>query len=1074
MQWKIHRAVGLVIAVAICICCLPITDITVQAQTKRIIVGHHDYPGFIEKDNDGKMTGYAVDYLDKMADNTGWKYRYVAGSWDDLLNQLADGRIDLLCSAQYTEERDKRFDYAAMPLGYESAVIYVRSNDTRYYYNDYTAFRGMRVGIMNGSYQNEIFRQYADKHGFYYETVSYDTDTEMFTALDSGEIDAVLTGGLSMRKDYKAVCEFSSDPFYFIVREGNTELLDEINEAMIQLRIRYPHYTADLYDKYYGSSLEDTAPIFTREEAEYIATVGTIKVGNQAGRFPLCDIDEKGSLYGIQVDILKLISDMSGLTFENEVVEDGVHAVDYMSEPGTRIFNGLPLSDFATFSPNIILSDSLFADSITFVGRRGSSLNSDDHVKLVIPKGYVNGDKVLRASYTNADIEFCDTKEDCLKAVVNEEADFALLDTYMANDMLQKPYFDSLMTMDSYSVEQNLVIATLENEDPRLKSIINKCVDRIGSSSRNNLITKYTVTSQYQLTFRDYLYKYRVWFLWIVILVLCLIAVLVVALIMRERHAKRIDVTNRQLAVAVEKANAANVAKSQFLAQMSHEIRTPMNAIIGLTNIAQTNLADQDRTADSLRKIDGASKLLLGIINDVLDMSAIESKKMKLANMEFDFTQLLSSITAVFYQQCKQKDIHFELNMRGVTEEVLIGDSLRVNQILMNLLSNAVKFTPGGGSITVTVTQASISNETAQMRFVVADNGCGMTEELQQRLFHPFEQEDATTARKHGGSGLGLAITKSLVDLMQGMISVDSTKGEGTVFTVDIPFGVVKTQIPIQKKTFEDVRALIVDDDEEACQYAAFLMERLGVEHTYVLTGEEALENMGEAEDEGKPYNLCIVDWNMPKMDGRELTEEIRKIFGGETIVIIASAYDCNEIEQAGQMAGADYFVPKPLFQSTIFNILMKISNKNHKNVPIVENSITNKTFSGKKALIAEDVTLNMEVAVELLKMMGVSCVCAEDGAIAVDIFRRSSKHEFDIIFLDINMPNMDGYEAARQLRALDREDIKTIPIYAMTANAFSEDIAASLDAGMNGHISKPIEPDILYKTLEKAFRETD
>lgn len=539
-----------------------------------------------------------------------------------------------------------------------------------------------------------------------------------------------------------------------------------------------------------------------------------------------------------------------------------------------------------------------------------------------------------------------------------------------------------------------------------------------------------------------------------------------------QHEEAELEKKNKQLNIAVDKANEANRAKSQFLAQMSHEIRTPMNAIIGLTNIAENDLTDQEKTLDYLKKIEGSSKLLLGIINNVLDMSAIESNKMKLAEMEFNFNALLSSITTIFYHQCQEKGIKFEMRMKGVTEEVLIGDSLRVNQILMNLLSNAVKFTSEGGEVSLSVIQASSSNDTVQIRFVVSDTGCGISDDLKKRLFNPFEQEDATTAREHGGSGLGLAITKNLVQMMHGLISVDSKLEQGTVFTVDIPFGVVHTHIPNGDKIFTDIYALIVDDDKESCEYAGLLLEKLGVEYDYATSGEEALEVIKEAEDKGKPFNLCIVDWKMPKMNGLDITQNIRNIFGNDSVVIIASAYDQDEVKDEGKSAGADFFIPKPLFQSSVFNILSKISKNGYSRIKEKDTKIDKKTFARKKALLAEDVALNMEVAIELLKKAGIESTCAEDGAVAVDIFKESKENEFDIILLDINMPNMNGYEAARTIRSLDRKDAKTIPICAMTANAFAEDIAASLDAGMNGHISKPIEPDILYKTLGKVFEK--
>jgi len=558
--------------------------------------------------------------------------------------------------------------------------------------------------------------------------------------------------------------------------------------------------------------------------------------------------------------------------------------------------------------------------------------------------------------------------------------------------------------------------------------------------------------------------------LWAVLFLFLILATMLIDnIVIRLRSTKEIKQKNKQLADMVIHADAANTAKSQFLAQMSHEIRTPMNAIIGLTSIARAEVDSPEKVGDYLSKIDGSARLLLSIINDVLDMSAIEGGKLKIDTAAFDFRRMLTNITTIFYTQAKQKSIQFEVHMDGVTEETIIGDELRVNQVLINLLSNAVKFTPSGGRIDLTVLQSGCSQGKVQLRFCVSDTGCGMSADMMGRLFRPFEQESASTARKHGGSGLGLSITKNLVEMMGGSISVESTVGRGSVFTVDLPFGAPPEKQAAGVKGFSDIRTLVVDDDEESCRYSGILLKRLGVRHDYVTTGEAALEALGEAEDRKDPYHLCIIDWKMPDMDGVEVTAKIREIFGTDTIVIIVSAYDRSEVEASGRAAGANYFISKPLFQSTLFNALMQISGGNYAGLA-AENDTQAYDFKGKHVLIAEDVTLNMEVAVKLLNMVGIEVTCAEDGRQAVNIYEGSPVGYYDCVLMDINMPVMDGYEAAQIIRRCDRADAKTLPIYAMTANAFATDVTAALNAGMNGHIAKPIETAVLYKTLQSAF----
>ena len=550
--------------------------------------------------------------------------------------------------------------------------------------------------------------------------------------------------------------------------------------------------------------------------------------------------------------------------------------------------------------------------------------------------------------------------------------------------------------------------------------------------------------------------------------IMMLIVVLIIRAVYERRRSEELEEKNHQLALAAAASEEANGAKSRFLAQMSHEIRTPMNAIIGLTSIAKTEIDSPEKTNEYLTKIQSSSKLLLGIINDILDMSAIERGKLKLERAPFDFKKQLSGIVTMFYQQAKQKQIEFHLHMNGVTEEHLQGDELRVTQIMMNLLSNAMKFTPIGGKIDFTVTQSSRTLDKVYMRFTVKDTGCGMNEDMLNRLFLPFEQQDASTARKHGGSGLGLSITKNLVEMMGGSIRAESTVGEGSLFVVDIPF-LSCEECLVESSNFEDIRTLIIDDEEDACKYCGLLLERLGIRYDYVLDGESALEALGEAEEQGDPYRLCIIDWMMPVMNGGEVTRQIKSVFGEESVIVIASAYDISEMQEAGREAGASYFISKPMFQSSLYNVLVRIAGK------IVEPEYTDADkkydFTGRHFLVAEDVELNMEVAVRMLEMTGAKVSRAENGKIALEIYEKEPEGYFDCIFLDINMPEMDGYDAVRAIRNSTKGDAHSVPVFAMTANAFAEDIAAAMDAGMNGHIAKPIEMHILYETIEEYLR---
>ena len=514
---------------------------------------------------------------------------------------------------------------------------------------------------------------------------------------------------------------------------------------------------------------------------------------------------------------------------------------------------------------------------------------------------------------------------------------------------------------------------------------------------------------------------------------------------------------------ALEAANKATVAKSEFLSRMSHEIRTPMNAIVGLNAIARNHISEPVKVEDYLGKIDASAKVLLNIINDVLDMSAIASNKLKIAKVEFDLKAVLNAISTIYYTQCEQKGVRFIMDV-DVKNELLIGDSLRVNQILMNLVSNAFKFTDRGGTIAVRVKEDRREEDTVFLQFQVSDTGVGMGPEMLKRLFKPFEQESASTAKKYGGSGLGLSISKNLVSLLRGDIAVESEKGKGTTFTVELPFKTTgRSSEPIDTEKLKKVRMLVVDDEKSAREYTGMLLERIGVKYDLAISGVEALEKIRAAKATGKNYNMCLLDWKMPGLDGVAVTKEMRKIVPAGMMIIIASSYDTSEMEDEAINAGADMLVSKPLFQSTIFNLLVQMLGGEF---GLRAMPFSSYDFTGHRALLVEDNPINSLVARELLRMVKLDCDLAENGKEAVDKFNTTAPGTYDLILMDIQMPIMDGYEATRAIRALPRPDGKTIPIFAMTADAFTEDVSSALASGMNGHLAKPIDVAKLYTTV--------
>lgn len=522
---------------------------------------------------------------------------------------------------------------------------------------------------------------------------------------------------------------------------------------------------------------------------------------------------------------------------------------------------------------------------------------------------------------------------------------------------------------------------------------------------------------------------------------------------------------------AFKLAEQGSQAKGSFLSRMSHEIRTPLNAIIGYLSIAKDSDGNLEKIEHCIDNSQIASKHLLQIINDVLDMSSIESGKMKIDNAEFDLKEEITNITSIFYQTAKEKGVMFETHIDALLVEWVIGDQLRLNQVLMNLLSNAVKFTPENGLVTLQVSQLNSDEDSqeAYIQFAVSDNGIGMSEEYLSRLFQPFEQEHASTARKYGGSGLGLSITNNLIRMMGGSIHVDSKVNEGTTFTVTMHFEKSKehNMIPLRSEDYSHVHVLVVDDMENECSYVKSMLKRCGVKADSVTNGEDALKRIKGRAGGDYAYDMCILDWCMPDMNGLEVAKKIRKELGEKLPIIIATAYDVTEFETEAKAAGVNKVIAKPLFQSTLFDILVSTFGKYDPQAG-KEQLQKEENMQGVHVILAEDNEMNMDIAVTILERAGVIVDQAKNGQEAYDIMMNHEPGTFDLILMDVQMPVLDGYEATKKIRESSHLEAKTMPIVAMTANAFSEDVAEALSKGMNAHIAKPINYDKLFELLHQ------
>ena len=938
----LQRYVSHGIAIGLLVFIMLAFNLSVLAQTseKRVLrVAFPQVDGMSWTAEDGTHHGMLVDYLNEIAKYTGWEYEYIDTKGPAMLNEFVEGKYELMGGNYYIPAFEKYYAYPNYNMGYSRSLLLARSDDRSIHSYDLESMNGKTIGVYENARENiRRLKEFMAINGLYCNIRYYKQEDMvgkigLYPYLAKGEIDLLLNNVAHISDSVRVVVAYDSQPYYIVTNPGNKEVLDGLNMALERILDANPNFAAERYAVNFPDRLVNIQ--LSDRDLEYVNERKTITVAVPENWYPLyCKETPLKNHTGIMADVLDEIKSFTGLRFSYVYAKNYADAIRLIQQGDADILGfflgdendaaqlGLALSASYVSANNIIVRNK--ACSYPAPGLVGALVESQR-----FPSG-ISAEKIR--SYPGI--------KEALAAVNSGEADFIYgLSSKMEQD-ISRYHFTNLAPVTLVNDQSAISFALPTPVDPDLLTVLNKAINNLSESERTvirNRNLESIGVNEFSLT--DFIYANPLQFMFIVMFVL---SVLFTALLLAIGARMKATVIQGNL----KRAEAANLAKSEFLSRMSHEIRTPMNGIVGMSTIAMQNIDNTDKIKDCLEKVIMSSKHLLALINDVLDMSKIESGKVELRHESFNFRAFLQDFENLYGEQAKSKGISYETILASDLEVQIIGDSLRLNQVLSNLLSNALKFTPAKGMIKLRVSKTGEDQENVYLRFEVIDTGCGIAEENYDKIFESFEQENVDVTYKYGGTGLGLSIVKRFTGLMGGGIHVTSVQGSGSTFTVDLPFGKIK--------------------------------------------------------ESGKPTRFSDIN-------GRN-----------------DLAKDCYAV---------DY------------------------------------DFKGKRILLVEDNELNREIAEELIGVTGASVESAEDGVQAVEMFKESAEGYYDLILMDVQMPHMDGYEATRCIRALGRSDAQKVPIFAMTANAFAEDVQKSREAGMNAHISKPLDIRAVYKQMNRYLQ---
>ncbi|MDY5196107.1 MAG: ATP-binding protein [Parabacteroides distasonis] len=938
----LQRYVSHGIAIGLLVFIMLAFNLSVLARTseKRVLrVAFPQVDGMSWTAEDGTHHGMLVDYLNEIAKYTGWEYEYIDTKGPAMLNEFVEGKYELMGGNYYIPALEKYYAYPNYNMGYSRSLLLARSDDRSIHSYDLESMNGKTIGVYENARENiRRLKEFMAINGLYCNIRYYKQEDMvgkigLYPYLAKGEIDLLLNNVAHISDSVRVVVAYDSQPYYIVTNPGNKEVLDGLNMALERILDANPNFAAERYAVNFPDRLVNIQ--LSDRDLEYVNERKTITVAVPENWYPLyCKETPLKNHTGIMADVLDEIKSFIGLRFSYVYAKNYADAIRLIQQGDADILGFFLGDENDAAQLGLALSASYVSANNIIVRNKACSYPAPGLVGALVEN------QRLPSGISVEKIRFYPSIKEALFAVNNGEADFIYgLSSRMEQDILRY-HFTNLAPVTLVNDQSTISFALPIPVDPDLLTILNKAINNLSESERTvirNRNLESIGVSEFSLT--DFIYANPLQFMFIVMFVL---SVLFTALLLAIGARMKATVIQGNL----KRAEAANLAKSEFLSRMSHEIRTPMNGIVGMSTIAMQNIDNTDKIKDCLEKVIMSSKHLLALINDVLDMSKIESGKVELRHESFNFRAFLQDFENLYGEQAKSKGISYETVLASDLEVQIIGDSLRLNQVLSNLLSNALKFTPAKGIIKLRVSKTGEDQENVYLRFEVIDTGCGIAEENYDKIFESFEQENVDVTYKYGGTGLGLSIVKRFTQLMGGSIHVTSVQGSGSTFTVDLPFGKVKESGELAR--FSDINGR--DDLAKDCY---------------------------------------VIDYD----------------------------------------------------------------------------------FKGKRILLVEDNELNREIAEELIGATGASVESAEDGVQAVEKFKESAEGYYDLILMDVQMPHMDGYEATRCIRALGRSDAQKVPIFAMTANAFAEDVQKSREAGMNAHISKPLDIRAVYKQMNRYLQ---